>query len=64
MVDRGSFTNMLTDLSFVDERVRSQAPIDRMTPLPDDWTPNSWSVICGRGKECYEHGKFPFSNSV
>ena len=55
MVDRGSFTNIMNDLTFLDERVRSHVPIERMTPLAIDWQPDNWSVICGRGKECYEH---------
>jgi hypothetical protein len=55
MVDRGTFTDFMNDLSFVDERVRSHAPIDSNSPLPEHWVPDSWSVICGRGKECFEH---------
>jgi hypothetical protein len=55
MVDRGTFTNIMHDLDFVDERVRSHAPIDNMTPMPEGWQPDNWSVICGRGKECFEH---------
>ncbi len=56
MVDRGSFRDM-SHLSFVEDRLRSFAPTNTKTSLPDDWVPNAWSVICGRGKECYDHGK-------
>jgi hypothetical protein len=55
MVDRGSFRD-LSHLSFVDDRVRSFAYTNIKKSLPDDWAPNAWSVICGRGKECYDHG--------
>jgi hypothetical protein len=55
MVDRGTFTNIMHNLDFVDERVRSHAPIDNMTPMPERWQPDNWSVICGRGRECFEH---------
>ena len=55
MVDRGSFSNMMNDLTFIDERVRSHAPLDDMTPLPEGWKPNNWSVICGRGRDIFDH---------
>lgn len=57
MVDRGTFTNMMNDLSFVDERVRTHAPVDSMTPLGPGWQPDKWSVICARGKDSYDHCK-------
>ena len=55
MVDRGSFSNMMNDLSFIDERVRCHAPLDRMTPLPAHWKPDNWSVVCGRGRDAFDH---------
>ena len=57
MVDRGSFSNYMNDLTHVDGRVRSNAPLDKNTPLPENWIPDKWSVICGRGKECFDHCK-------
>ena len=45
----------MNDLSFVDERVRCHAPLDRMTPLPTMWKPDNWSVICGRGRDAFDH---------
>jgi hypothetical protein len=56
MVDRGSFSDM-RHLGFVDDCIRSYAPVDAKISLPDDWVPSPWSVICGRGKECFDHGK-------
>ena len=50
-----SFSNFACDLSFVDERVRSHAPVDSMTPLPMNWIPDNSSVICGRGRDAYNH---------
>ena len=64
MVDRGSFTNAnnvfsINDLTHVDDRVRSiNVPFKKNTPLPIGWSPDKWSVICGRGKECFDHCKF------
>ena len=57
MVDRGSFSNFMNDLTHVDGRVRSNAPLDKNTPLPEKWIPDKWSVICGRGRECFDHCK-------
>ena len=62
MVDRGYFTNLAVDLSFVDERVRCHVPIDTMTPLPFGWVPKNWDVICGRGS--YNHSKSTKSSST
>ena len=28
--------------------------------LPPAFVPTKWDVICQRGKECFEHGKFVF----
>lgn len=55
MVDRGTFSNVMLDLAHVDDRIRSCAPLGEMTPLPDDFIPDSWSVICGRGKYAFNH---------
>ena len=54
MVDRGSFS-FVNNLTFIDERVRSHAPISKNQEMPENWTPQPWSVLCGRGKDCYEH---------
>ena len=53
MVDRGSFS-FKNNLTFVDERVRSHAPVSKNVVLPEGWTPSPWSVLCGRGKDCFE----------
>lgn len=34
---------------------RSYSSRDRMTLLPEDFTPSEDDVICGRGKKCYAH---------
>lgn len=34
---------------------RSYSARDRMTLLPEDFTPSDDDVICGRGKKCYAH---------
>ena len=54
MVDRASFTttHLINLPSFVDQRVLSRKA---NRELPVGWTPDNWSVICGRGKDCYEH---------
>ena len=54
MVDRGTL-DINKDLSFVDPRIRSQAPVDRMILLPPGFSPTNWDVICQRGKDSYEH---------
>ena len=54
MVDRGSFS-MMNKLAFIDERVRAHAPVSRNEELPESWTPQPWSVLCGRGKDCFNH---------
>ena len=53
MVDRGTFD--INNLVFVDERIRATAPVPKNNALPESWTPGPWSVLCGRGKECYNH---------
>ena len=55
MVDRGNFSNLMNDLDHVDYRIRSCVPLDGMTPLPVDFQPDCWSVICGRGKKVFNH---------
>lgn len=55
MVDRGSFTNFSNDLSFVKPEVRSVAPVDSMVPLPEDFEPDNYSVICARGRDAFNH---------
>ena len=58
MVDNGSFNPgniVVNELNHVDERVRDIVPLERNTPLPQGWVPGNWSIICGRGKECYDH---------
>jgi hypothetical protein len=56
MVDRGKL-DIYKDLSYVDPRIRAQAPSDRMELLPADYVPGHWDVICLGGKENYDHSK-------
>ena len=58
MVDRGSLTNRNHDLSrFVGEEIRSFLPVPEARLLPADFEPNPWTVICGRGKTSFNHGR-------
>jgi len=57
MVDRGSFAVYNNDLSFVDERVRAYIPQVEDRLLPRGFELSPWTVICGRGRECYNNGK-------
>ena len=57
MVDRGN-SRRWRDALVVDERIKSQVPIGRMTELPEDFQPNVWTVICGRGRESYDSSKY------
>lgn len=36
----------------------SKAEEETMALLPAEFVPGKWDVICQRGKECYDHGKF------
>jgi len=47
---------MNLDLSFVDDRVRVFQRMNNLF-LPFDFHPSHWTVICGRGRNCYNHGK-------
>lgn len=57
MVDRGRL-DYCKDLTFVDSRIRSSAPSEKNEPLPADFEPGSWDIICQGGKESYDHSKF------
>ena len=57
MVDRGTL-DINRDLSFVDPRIRSQAPVDRMVVLPPQFTPGNWDVICQRGRDSFDHSEW------
>ena len=50
-------------INFVDEKIKAQAPVERMTLLPESFQPNSWTVICGRKRGCYDSGKVVSSMS-
>lgn len=52
MVDRGNFTQQ--EIRFLDESIVIQSKLEARS-LPADFQPDNWSVICGRGKECYTH---------
>jgi hypothetical protein len=59
-IDRTNLLLSLSTQSLIfskDDRVRSTAPLDNMAPLPRDWQPNNWSVICGSGKATFNHCK-------
>jgi hypothetical protein len=36
----------------------TKAEEETMALLPAEFVPGKWDVICQRGKECYDHGKF------
>ena len=38
-------------------RAGTTIPVDRATPLPPGYTPGPWTVICGRGKQWFNHGE-------
>jgi hypothetical protein len=60
MENRGRFLDMI-DLHYLDERIRSHAPLRRSktTPLPKDFQPSQWSVLwCGHGRTSFNHGEF------
>jgi hypothetical protein len=40
----------------------SKAEEETMALLPAEFVPGKWDVICQRGKECYDHGKFSLVN--
>ena len=42
--------------SQIDDRNGNTIPVDRATPLPPGYTPGPWTVICGRGKQWFNHG--------
>jgi hypothetical protein len=56
MVDRGTL-DMMRHHDFIDPRVRSQAPDEKMAPLSPAFNPGNWDVISMMGRESYEHGK-------
>jgi hypothetical protein len=56
MVDRGRL-DYCKDLTYVDSRIRSSAPSEKIEPLREDFEPGHWDVICQGGKESYDHSK-------
>ncbi|CAB9514806.1 Nitrilase family, member 2 [Seminavis robusta] len=52
MVDRGCFKQQ--EIQFLDEKITIKALV-KSKKLPESFAPDNWSVICGRGKECYNH---------
>ena len=57
MVDRDKFSDYSKRISFLDARTRVPAPSDCNEPLPVDFEPGNWDVICQGGKESYDHSK-------
>mmetsp|Transcript_28067 Transcript_28067/g.39453 ORF Transcript_28067/g.39453 Transcript_28067/m.39453 type:complete len:231 (-) Transcript_28067:96-788(-) len=55
MVDRGCLDMNNKNIGLVDERILAHAPVEKMTPLPEDFKPSNYDVICGRGKSCFNH---------
>ena len=57
MVSYENSSSMMFDLThYLDNRVIDVfAPHDDRAPLPCDFPPDSWSVICGRGKQAFDH---------
>jgi hypothetical protein len=58
MVDRKSLSDTERDFGFVDEHILALAQQNWSTVLPDDFTPNNWSVICGRGKQSHSNSTY------
>ena len=65
MVDRGTFFDInftnddnREDFSFVHHQVRSLAPWQQPRVLREEFEPNNWTVICGRGKVPYNHSEY------
>lgn len=58
MVDRGSLLKfqLPANYDFLDS-VRACYAADKRTALPADFEPSDWTVICGRGKDSFNHGK-------
>jgi hypothetical protein len=62
MVDRGSLSERVIvpildhHLNHVDSRILVTSARGNRKFLPEDWVPDNWSVLCGRGKECFHHG--------
>lgn len=54
MVDRGSL-EFNKSISNVHHNVRTQAPVNRTTILPEDFEPTNYDVICGRNKNAQVH---------
>ena len=53
MVDRNA--NFKTqEICFLDETITIHGRTARKR-LPSNFTPSNWSVLCGRGKDCYNH---------
>lgn len=57
MVDRDKFSDYSKRISFLDARIRVQAPTESTEPLPVDFEPGNWDVICQGGKDSYDHSK-------
>jgi|Transcript_3628 hypothetical protein len=55
MVDRGCLDMNNKNMGLVDERILAHAPVEKMTPLPVEFQPSNYDVICGRGKSCFNH---------
>ena len=53
MVDKGNLNWKM--IPVVDERIKKQAPIARGSNLPDGFEPGPWTVMCGRGRDCYNN---------
>ena len=58
MVDRDKFSDFSRNVRFLDARIRVTAPTESTEPLPIDFEPGNWDVICQGGKESYDHSKF------
>lgn len=55
MVDRGHIDQQVNiHFEEEDESVTINAPVRRGV-MPSSFEPTEWSVICGRGRDCYDH---------
>ena len=54
MVDRGRL-DISKDLSFVDPRIISHTPTERVALLPENYVVGPWDVVCSGGRESFDH---------
>jgi hypothetical protein len=48
----------MSDMSYLDDGIRSQATFYKKAAMPKEYEPDSWTVICGRGKDFFNHSEY------